>query len=122
MLSDGDEICRNAEEIVLIIQPWRSTKRELSLFIFLRGLKMKGLHCSNKVTSVLTGSLFSRGVGAYLVLKPSLCKTFVLISSFASVSSKNTWKCLFFGEHVLFAFAFWVNASCFDIKNTEILQ
>ncbi|CAM4552212.1 unnamed protein product [Leuciscus chuanchicus] len=28
MLSDGDEICRNAEEIVLIIQPWRSAKHK----------------------------------------------------------------------------------------------
>lgn len=36
MLSDGDEICRNAEEIVLITQPWRSAKHELSLFISTR--------------------------------------------------------------------------------------
>lgn len=97
--------------------PSRGARQSVSSrSLFLRGLKMKGLHRSNKVTSVLTRSLFSRGSGGLFVFETIAVQNIVLITSFLLFSSKNTWKCLF-SENTL-AFASRVNS--FSNKNTAI--
>lgn len=91
VLSDGDEICRNAEEIVLITRPRRSAKRALTRFI--SAWKVKGLHHSNKVTLVLTISLFSRGVGTRLFSQPShYPASALLLLSCSQINTRANWR------------------------------